>query len=67
MKATVVPNNGCQNVSRSFKCQKREVNFTSLKEAKVFFTLKSPNHIIVEIFELEAKASPVKIITIKDT
>lgn len=37
------------------------------KEAKVFFTLKCPNHIIIEIFELEAKASPVKIIMIKET
>jgi len=37
------------------------------QNAKGFFTLKSPNHTIVENFELAAKACPVKIITVKET
>ena len=35
--------------------------------AKGFFTLKSPNHSIVESCELAAKACPVQIITVKET
>ncbi|MCC9062354.1 ferredoxin [Flavobacterium piscisymbiosum] len=38
-----------------------------LKDAKGFFTLKSPNHTIVESFELATKACPVKIIAVKET
>ncbi len=37
------------------------------KDAKGFFTLKSSNHVLVEGFELAAKACPVKIITVKET
>ncbi|MNX96474.1 4Fe-4S ferredoxin [Flavobacterium anhuiense] len=37
------------------------------QNAKGFFTLKSPNHAIVESCELAAKACPVKIITVKET
>ncbi|MNX54721.1 hypothetical protein D3C86_854600 [compost metagenome] len=37
------------------------------KDAKGFFTLKTSNHVLVEGFELAAKACPVKIITVKET
>lgn len=35
--------------------------------AKGFYTLKSPDHTIAESCEMKAKASPVKIITVKET
>jgi ferredoxin len=35
--------------------------------AKVFYTLKSPDHTIVESGELAAKACPVKIFSVKET
>jgi ferredoxin len=37
------------------------------KNAKGFFTLKSPDHTIAENCELAAKSCPVKIITMKET
>jgi ferredoxin len=37
------------------------------QNAKGFFTLKSPDHTIVESCELAAKACPVKIISVKET
>ena len=37
------------------------------KNTKGFFTLKSPDHAIVESCELAVKVCPVKIITVKGT
>lgn len=37
------------------------------KNAKGFFTFKSPDHTIAENCELAAKSCPVKIITMKET
>ena len=49
-------------------CRKDEKSvWIHSQNAKGFFTLKSPDHTIVESFELAAKASPVKIISVEET
>ena len=52
-----------------FQMSKKDGKSVLIKStnAKGFFTLKSPDHTIVENCELAAKACPVNIISIKET
>ena len=52
-----------------FQMSKKDGKTVLLKSTdnKGFHTLKSPDHTIVENCELEAKACPVHIITVKET
>ena len=52
-----------------FQMSKKDGKSVLIKsvDSKGFYTLKSPDHTIVENCELAAKACPVKIITVKET
>ena len=52
-----------------FQMSKKDGKSVLIKSvnAKGFYTLKSPNHNIVENCELAEKACPVHIITVKET
>jgi ferredoxin len=52
-----------------FQMSKKDGKSVLLKsvDSKGFYTLKSPDHTIVENCELAAKACPVHIITVKET
>ena len=52
-----------------FQMSKKDGKSVLIKSvnAKGFFTLKSPDHGIVESCDLAAKACPVKIISVKET
>lgn len=52
-----------------FQMSKKDGKSVLIKSvnAKGFFTLKSPDHTIVESCELAEKACPVKIISVKET
>lgn len=52
-----------------FQMSKKDGKSVLIKsvDSKGFYTLKSPDHTIVENCELAAKACPVHIITVKET
>lgn len=52
-----------------FQMSKKDGKSVLIKSvnAKGFYTLKSPDHAIVETCELAEKACPVKIITVKES
>ncbi|MGB7785793.1 MAG: ferredoxin [Salinimicrobium sp.] len=58
-----------EQAPQQFQMSKKDGKCVLLKaiDKKGFFTLKSPNHAILETAEAAAKACPVKIITVKET